>query len=173
MLRQPVLEDFPSPLLLSSGVWSSFHMCVCVCVCVCVCIYIFFFFGYAACGILVPWPGIELMLPAMEVLHPNHWTAREVPSFHESEVFSSFQHPSSYIQDLGFHCSLKAELLGWLRWKEPCHSGLRWIQITQSFLTSPFRDLGFIVFITWWSSHLEKVRAAAPSYIHVYYCFPR
>ena len=43
--------------------------------------FIFFFFllGRAACGILVPRPGIEPMAPAVEVRSPNHWTAREVP----------------------------------------------------------------------------------------------
>ena len=31
-----------------------------------------------ACGILVPWPGIELMFPALEVQSLNHLTARKV-----------------------------------------------------------------------------------------------
>ena len=35
----------------------------------------------AACGILVPWPGIEPRLLAVRVLSPNHWTAREFPMF--------------------------------------------------------------------------------------------
>ena len=40
---------------------------------------LFFFFAmHAACGILVPWPGIEPVSPAVEALSPNHWTA-EVP----------------------------------------------------------------------------------------------
>ena len=40
----------------------------------------FFFWPYpAACGILVPWPGIELMSSALEVQSLNHWTTREVP----------------------------------------------------------------------------------------------
>ena len=39
------------------------------------------FFGHtAACGILVPWPGIELVLPAVEVQSLNHWHVREVLS---------------------------------------------------------------------------------------------
>ena len=33
-----------------------------------------FFFGHAACGIFVPWPGIEPAPPAPL----NHWTARKV-----------------------------------------------------------------------------------------------
>ena len=33
----------------------------------------------APCGILVPQPGIEPLLPAVEAQSFNHWTAREVP----------------------------------------------------------------------------------------------
>ena len=36
-------------------------------------------FIFLACGILVPWPGIEPVAPAVEAQSPNHWTAREVP----------------------------------------------------------------------------------------------
>ena len=35
------------------------------------------FFCHAACGILVPWPGIEPGFPAMEAQSPNYWTVRE------------------------------------------------------------------------------------------------
>ena len=38
-----------------------------------------FFSGYGACGILVPQPGIELALSAVEAWSLNHWAAREVP----------------------------------------------------------------------------------------------
>ena len=38
----------------------------------------FFFFGPAACGILVPQPGIEVVPPAMGAQDLNHWTARKV-----------------------------------------------------------------------------------------------
>ena len=34
-----------------------------------------------ACGILVPWPGIDPMPPAVEAWNLNHWTAREVPIY--------------------------------------------------------------------------------------------
>ena len=34
---------------------------------------------HVACGILVPWPGIESVPPAVEAWSLNHWTAREVP----------------------------------------------------------------------------------------------
>ena len=30
------------------------------------------------CGILVPEPGMELVLPAVQALSPNYWTTREV-----------------------------------------------------------------------------------------------
>ena len=33
---------------------------------------------HMACGILVPWPGIEPESPALEVQSPNHWTTRKV-----------------------------------------------------------------------------------------------
>ena len=39
----------------------------------------FFLLHYAACGILVPQPGIKPMSPAMEAQSLNHWTTREVP----------------------------------------------------------------------------------------------
>ena len=37
---------------------------------------------HAACGILVPWPGIKTLPPAVETENPNHWTTREVPVIH-------------------------------------------------------------------------------------------
>ena len=36
------------------------------------------FFDCVACGILVPYPGIELAPPAVEAWRVNHWTTREV-----------------------------------------------------------------------------------------------
>ena len=47
--------------------------------------FVLFFWGggfwprCAACGILVPQPGIEPTPPALEVWSLNHWTAREAP----------------------------------------------------------------------------------------------
>ena len=41
---------------------------------------------YAACRILVPWPGIEPLPSAVEVQNLNHWTAREVPQHDFSSV---------------------------------------------------------------------------------------
>jgi len=54
-------------------------MCVCVCVCWSHCV---------ACGILVPWLGIESKAPAVWSL--NHWTTREVPSTPLSERLFPF-----------------------------------------------------------------------------------
>lgn len=41
-------------------------------------------------GILVPSPGIELLLSAVEALSPNHWTARKSPKWFFFK--SSFHH---------------------------------------------------------------------------------
>ena len=41
---------------------------------------LFFFLAMpCACGILVPWPGIEPMIPALGAHSLNHWTTRKVP----------------------------------------------------------------------------------------------
>ena len=41
---------------------------------------LFFFWPcHTACGILVPWPGIEIMPLAVKAQSPNQWTVREVP----------------------------------------------------------------------------------------------
>ena len=45
---------------------------------------------HAACRILVPWPGIEPMPPAVEAQSLNHWTAREVPDLHFESPFCNF-----------------------------------------------------------------------------------
>ena len=41
-------------------------------------IFSFFSSHYVACGILVPWPGIKPVPPAVEAQSPNHWITREV-----------------------------------------------------------------------------------------------
>ena len=54
-------------------------------------IYLFLWPHHAACGTLVPWPGIEPTLPAVEVQSLNHWTTRDVPiwcSIRSSPCFS-------------------------------------------------------------------------------------
>ena len=49
----------------------------------------------AACGILVPQPGIEPVPPAVEAWSPNHWTAREVHIY--LPTYLSIYHLSIYI----------------------------------------------------------------------------
>ena len=48
-----------------------------------------FFFGCTACGISVPWPGIEPVPPAVEARSLNHWTTREVPEKFLKEIKSA------------------------------------------------------------------------------------
>ena len=38
---------------------------------------IFFWLHHAACGVLVPWPGIEPVPSAVKAWSPNHWTANK------------------------------------------------------------------------------------------------
>ena len=40
----------------------------------------FFWPCHTACGILVPWPGIKSLSPAVEAWSLNHWMTREVPA---------------------------------------------------------------------------------------------
>ena len=43
--------------------------------------FFFFFFAYhEACRILVLYPGMEPMTPAVEAHSLNHWTTREIPT---------------------------------------------------------------------------------------------
>ena len=51
-----------------------------------------------ACGILVPWPGIEPVPPAVEAQSPNRWTAREVPD----PLFQSLPHTRSHQWSQGY-----------------------------------------------------------------------
>ena len=41
--------------------------------------FFFFWLHYAACRIVGPPPGIELVPPTVEVQSPNPWTTRELP----------------------------------------------------------------------------------------------
>ena len=52
----------------------------------------FFWLPHIACGTLVPWPGIEPISPALEVLEawsPIHWTTIEVPE----DISKMLQYP--------------------------------------------------------------------------------
>ena len=54
----------------------------------------FFFFFFWPRGILVPWPGIEPVPPAVEAQSPNHWTAREFPHAHLFPTLPSRRWPN-------------------------------------------------------------------------------
>ena len=64
----------------------------------------FFFFCHSACRILLPQPGVEPMHPALEVLSPNHWTAREFPKMVKiwtrifQKIFSQLTLPLSLVK---------------------------------------------------------------------------
>ena len=68
----------------------------------------------AACGILVPWPGIKPMPPAVEARSLNHWTAREVPvvslkipfNFDEVQLYPACIDTASVVLD-SFFVSVK------------------------------------------------------------------
>ena len=68
---------------------------------------------HMACGVLVPQPVIEPILPAVEVWSPNRWAAREVPVLPVSndvpvpvnmlnELSSSFCVSESFVNNLSF-----------------------------------------------------------------------
>ena len=63
----------------------------------------FFWLHYKACRILVPWPEIEPILPAVEAWSLNYWTAREFPviCFKHSSVYVSV--PNSQSLPSGHH----------------------------------------------------------------------
>ena len=58
--------------------------------------FVFFWPWHMACGILVPWPGIEPASPAVEAQTLNHWTTSKVPSFFILFDFSSIYHTPSF-----------------------------------------------------------------------------
>ena len=51
----------------------------------------FFWPHHIVCRILVPWPGIELVPPAVEAQSPNHWTTREFPSIFIFKCINKFE----------------------------------------------------------------------------------
>ena len=54
------------------------------------CMYKFYIYRlcHRACGILVPWPGIEPTRCTVKVWSPNHWTVREFPISFKMATFS-------------------------------------------------------------------------------------
>ena len=90
-------------------------------------------FGQAACGILVPWPGLEPVSPALEGWSLNHLTTREVPKV-SIVLMPRF---TSQLQDV---C-----------WEWSYNSNSMWILKSTSISESLLRQLTKITFglITW------------------------
>ena len=63
-----------------------------------------FFFGHQACGIFIPWPGIEPFPPAVEAWSLNCWTNREGSPerrFNDSSGMFTCSGPALDIRHLG------------------------------------------------------------------------
>ena len=79
----------PSFLLHHPRLCLHLHIAFSVCVHVCFCVHLslfkifYYYFGVmpVACRILVSWPGIEPVSPAMEAQSPKHWVTRKLPPF--------------------------------------------------------------------------------------------
>ena len=75
-----------------------------------------FYFGHVAYGMLVPWPGIELCSPEVEVQCLNHQAIREIPP--NSIYLNYWIHPSTTVyidldpKKLYLGTSLVAQWLG-------------------------------------------------------------
>ena len=68
---------------------------------------------HVACGILLPWPGIDPVLPALEAWSLNHWT-REVPAVFTmgillSQYLQIFSH--SFLVTAEFDCRAEPQLI--------------------------------------------------------------
>ena len=72
---------------------------------------IFFWPRCAACGILVPQPGIKPTPPAVEARSLNHWTAREVPGISSLMCPLLSSHYCSHLSGCSLHCLLHLD--GW------------------------------------------------------------
>ena len=70
-----------------------------------------------ACGILVPWPGIEPASAAVEAQTLNHWTARKVPSF-----FIMFRLQQRLSYSFLLRTFFSQFLYPTLSWRSSCHS---------------------------------------------------
>ena len=78
-----------SPFLRLTDLWSCCFLLLLFVFCL-------FWLYCRACGIVVPWPGIELEPLAVKAQNPNHWTTREFPmEFFKSSSF--FSHIVNYI----------------------------------------------------------------------------
>ena len=64
-------------------------------------LFICLFFLFLAWGILVPWPGIKPMSPAVEVQSSNYWITREFPVLQVVLVVKSSPANAGDIRDTG------------------------------------------------------------------------
>ena len=96
------------------------------------CAHFYFLFSsfwphHTPCGILVPWPGIEPVPPAVEVQSLSHWTAREVPHLCTFlTLLSMFLHlVSSGCREQEYSCHMFFKTLPFLRsgMSQALHSG--------------------------------------------------
>ena len=74
-------------------------------VCLFDCLFVFWL-CLVACRILVPQPGIEPRPSAVKAQSPNHWTAREFPSFYF--FFLNVFYLFLFLAVLGLHCCRRA-----------------------------------------------------------------
>ena len=73
-------KDFPAQLLHTRYPWTAREEQAISPESVFFIFYLFIFWlHFTACGILVPWPGIEPGPTAVKAPSLNHWTAREIP----------------------------------------------------------------------------------------------
>ena len=106
---------------VETEVYQHFRTC-CTTVPRCLLPFFFFFLIYlhhAACGILVPRPGMETLYPALGVQSLNHWTASEVPlpllqsiSFFSTPFLISIHSP---VTNFYFH-QVNSLIASHLRW---------------------------------------------------------
>ena len=59
-------------------------------------VFIIFWSHHLACEILIPQPGIELVLPVLKAQSLNHWTTGEVLHFMISIALMCFVHGFPY-----------------------------------------------------------------------------
>ena len=114
--------------------------------------FFFFWLCCAACGILVPWPGIEPTSPAVEAWSLNRWTAREAPNsgcicrF----LYCRFSHlvPSENISLVWHMFTFKWENINWRQWCEflfTDKTGTTWTLFFFFQLYWPCCDLSFLI----------------------------
>ena len=82
-LNFPIIPSPPAqfPKMCVSIYTYIYKMCVCIYIYIYIYIKVWFWLYLEAGGVLVPRSGTELVPSAVRAWSPNHWTAREVPTF--------------------------------------------------------------------------------------------